>query len=136
MKVTSNAAKIAGRLRQRINRWDKAMRTGLRKIVTRVDKAQVDLLSGSNDAAPGSYKPVPNRTGTLMQGHFFEVRSASLAVAGNTTAYALPIHSGEMKTKQGLSYALPPRPFLDDAAAEADHLAIMATEIHRSAMAL
>ena len=136
MKVISNAGVIARRMRTRVQRWDQAMRRGLRKIVKAVDAKQVERLSGDKGAEPGSYSPVPNRRGNLMRGHFFAVKSSRLALAGNTTAYAAAVHSGNMTTRDGRRYSLRPRPFLDDAAAEVDAVGMMALEIDRGALAL
>jgi phage gpG-like protein len=135
MKVTSNARKIAKRLRARIRTWDDRVKDGLRRIVTKVDREQVKNLSGSNADAPGSY-PVPDRTGTLLRGHFSDVKSSRLALVGNTTEYALAIHSGNMTTKNGVQYALRPRPFLQDAADKVDAAEEMALALRQSVIAL
>ncbi|MBD3609377.1 MAG: hypothetical protein HUJ30_02405 [Gammaproteobacteria bacterium] len=120
MNVFSNAVQVAKRVGRIAKRWDLAALRGLRRIATKVDEKQVENLSGSNSAEPGSY-PVPNRTGNLMRGRFFKVPSPSLAFVGNTTVYAPVIHRE--------------REFLQDASDDVDATAEMQHEIRKVAMA-
>jgi len=119
MKAVSNAGKLARIYAKRAAGLSHALRTGLRNAAIAVDNKQVSLLSGGDGA--GDY-PIPVRTGNLMGGHFFAVRSSSLAVVGNTTSYAEAIHEGK-----GSSKVYGRRAFLDDAVE-----AVNVTEIVRN----
>lgn len=110
--VTTNALKLAQTFRRRIRALDAGLRKGLRNAAIQVDNAQVDLLRGGVN--PGDY-PIPVRSGNLLQGHFFDVKSDYLAVVGNTARYALPVHEG-----LGGHAVHGRRPFLDDAVERED----------------
>lgn len=118
MKVSSNVNQLAEKYRARARYMDELVAKVLRSSAAAIDRKQVEKLSGSGADEPGSY-PVPVRKGTLRGGNFFRVASG-FAVVGNTTAYAMAVHTGNRSTNQGVKYAVKPRPFLDEAAAEVD----------------
>ena len=126
--TSSNAKKVAGRWHKRKQRFTAALIAGLKRLAIAVDNAQVENLSGSG--GPGSY-PVRVDTGNLRGSHFFDVKDDKLAIVGNTAEYAHAIHSGEMKTRSGNLYAVPGRPFLDDAADSVNGVDVVGKELHR-----
>jgi hypothetical protein len=126
--VTSNADDLARRFGRRIGKLEQAIGRGLRKWAASVDNAQVNNLRGGS--APGDY-PVPVRSGNLLQGHYFVVRSHYLALVGNSASYALPIHEG-----RGSSHVYGRRPFLEDAVASVDGAAIVRAEMRAAVFAL
>ena len=97
-------------------------------MVVQVDRYQVENLRGSNAAESGDY-PVPSRTGHLLGTHFWDVKSETLAVVGNTAEYAVDIHEG-----LGSSAPHGRRPFLDDAAEATDAVEIMAVEVRKEVL--
>lgn len=126
MSIITNAAAIAARMQARARKLESAVTRGLRKIVTQVDREQIKRLGGSNALAPGAY-PVPARTGHLRRETFFEMRSDTLAVAGNSARYAATIHEGKFSSEK---YG--PRPFLTDAVLAVDAGEIMAVEVRKA----
>lgn len=120
MRITTNANKIARKFRRRAQRLSGTIAKLLLQAAVAIDAKQVDNLSGSNTAAPGSW-PVPNRTGNLMGSHFWEVRGSQLAVVGNTAGYAAKIHED--------------RPFLDRAVDDVNVLNLFARGIQREVLA-
>lgn len=117
MRADSNAAALARKYRERLQRMDAALRRGLYKAAAAVDREQQKNLSGSAGDPAGAY-PVPVRTGNLRRATFINVRGSRLAIVGNTAEYALAIHRN--------------RPFLDDAAAAVDAGEIMAIEVRKA----
>lgn len=130
--ITTNAKQLSAKWQARKAALDKAKREGLRNAAILVEREQIKNLSGNGEA--GSY-PVPVRTGNLRRGAFFDVAHSGFAVVGNTTAYAMPVHSGDLTTKDGLEYSVPARPFLDDAADAVDVVEVMAIPIRREVLA-
>lgn len=128
MNVRTNASQIAARFRRRAERLGGALKSGLRDAAAQIDRYQVENLRGSNAADPGDY-PVPARTGHLLGTHFWDVKSETLAIVGNTAEYAVDIHEG-----RGSSAEHGRRPFLDDAAEATDAVEIMAVEVRREAL--
>jgi hypothetical protein len=126
--ATTNAADIAKRFNRRIAKLEAAIKNGLRKWAITVDNAQVANLSGGS--ATGDY-PLPVRTGNLLQGHFFKVQRHYVALVGNKTSYALPVHEG-----RGSNIVHGRRPFLEDAAQSVDGGDIMRTEMRKAVFAL
>lgn len=122
----TNASQLAARFRRRAEKLGGALKAGLRTAVAQIDKYQVDNLKGHNAAKSGDY-PIPARTGHLLGAHFWDVKSETMAVVGNTAEYAVDIHEG-----RGSSAEHGRRPFLDDAADATDALDIMAVEVDRA----
>lgn len=118
MSITSNASSIANKWAKRRQALDRGALRGMRKAAVAVEREQVVNLSGSNSAEPGSYPPVPNRTGNLMRGAGSAVKSARSALVFNTTVYAAAVHEN--------------RPFLDDAAETAKPGAIYMNEVSKA----
>lgn len=127
MNVETNARTVAGGFRRMAVALDAALARGIRQATVAVDRAQVRNLSGTGRAEPGSY-PVPVRKGTLRGGHGWAVQGTEGQVF-NTTAYAESVHSGRMKTAQGIDYAVRPRAFLDDAVEQTDVEGIVVGEV-------
>lgn len=126
-KISSNAAKIAGRYRHYRNVLSERLADGLKRMVIAVDRLQVANLSGGG--AAGSY-PVPVRRGTLRRGTFWEAGD-DYAIAGNVAAHARAIHDGRMVTRDGREYAVRPREFLNDAVDKVDGLTMVSDSIHQ-----
>jgi hypothetical protein len=119
MKISGNMAQLAEKYRARARYMDELVTKVLRSAAAAIDRKQVENLSGSGADEPGSY-PVPVRKGTLRGGHGFAVTGRGEAAVFNTTAYAMAVHTGNRATNQGVKYAVRPRPFLDEAAAQVD----------------
>ena len=134
INVLTNAKQLAAKWRQRRVALSAAARKGRRNAAIAVDREQEKNLEGGT-SAPGSY-PVPVRTGNLRRGAFFDATHSTFAIVGNTAAYAMAIHSGDMTTKDGLNYSLKGRPFLDDAAEAVDVVELMAIPIRREVLAI
>lgn len=138
IRIGGNASSLAGRYRRRAQALHGALVKGLRRAASLVNRKQIENLSGSNSAAPGSY-PVPNRTGNLARGANWAVEPGLRDPQGyvfNTTEYARAIHTGEMETKQGAKFAIRPRPFLDDALDKVDVAGEMAGAFEKEVMAI
>lgn len=116
-------SKLAREFMARRRKLDAAMRRGLRDWAATVDRKQVDNLRSGVE--PGDY-PVPVRTGNLLGGHFFSVKSSHLAIVGNSTSYALAVHEG-----QGSNSVYGRRPSLEDAANDTDGVAIVQQRVQR-----
>lgn len=123
-----DAAAVAKKYRKRILALGDSQRKGLTQAAQLIDKEQVANLSGTG--GPGSY-PVPVRKGILRGGHGWAIRNDNNAAVFNTTGYAVPIHTGNMTTKEGLRYAVRPRPFLDDAANSVNVSEIVIAEVRK-----
>ena len=107
------------RFRQRVQGWDAALRAGLRRIATLVEREAMRNLSGPGGAnSPGHY-PVPRRTGFLARSMFSRVRGRTAEV-GNTAEYAPAIHNGFRAFGNPHAPYYGARPFLADAAQTVD----------------
>lgn len=137
IRIGGNASSLAGRYKRRAQALHGALVKGLRRAASLVNRKQIENLSGSNSAAPGSY-PVPNRTGNLMRGANWAVDPGvnPVGYVFNTAEYANAIHTGEMETRQGVRYAVRPRPFLDDAVNKVDVSAEIAAAFRQDVMAI
>lgn len=131
MKANSNAGAMALKYAKRAAELNAVIRSGIKKVAVAVDKEQVENLSGSGSDKPGSY-PVPVRKGTLRGGHGWAVQGVGRAAVFNTTEHAMAIHNGELTTRQGVRYAVRPRPFLDDAANKVDVVDMVAKETRKA----
>lgn len=118
MSITSNASSIANQWGKRRKALTAAALRGMRKAVSAVEREQVVNLSGSNSAAPGSYPPVPNRTGNLFRSAGSAVKSARSAIVFNSASYAAAVHKD--------------RPFLDDAVETAQPGVVYMAEVSRA----
>ena len=129
INVRTNASQLAAKFRQRAERLGGALKAGLRTVAAQIDRYQVENLRGADSADPGDY-PVPARTGHLLGTHFWDVKSETFAVVGNTAEYAVDIHEG-----RGSSAPHGRRPFLDDAAEAVDGVEIMVVELRKEVLA-
>lgn len=74
---------------------DKGLQIGLSHVAHKaINRRQINNLRGAASAAPGSYRPVPNRTGHLMRGAMAKMIGRHMAIVGNTSAYAGAVHNG------------------------------------------
>lgn len=129
-KVIDNAATIAKHFRRKVQAMRQAVRKGVRNAAIKINRKQIDFLSGNNNAAPGSY-PVPNRTGNLMRSAGWAIEPvAPIAYVFNTAGYAVDIHEGT-----GGSERYQRRPFIDDAAEQVAVIDVMSQPI-REALAV
>ena len=122
MNGVSNAGALARTYRARIQKWNGALRRGLRDIGVMVENEASRNLSGSGE--PGAY-PVPIRTGHLRRSMGMKVGDREVAVF-NSAEYANAIHRGFTpygNRNAKLSYT--GRPFLQDAADKIDAGAVM-----------
>lgn len=101
--MNGNFLKFANSARRVSRQIDNAARTALRNVLIKVNRGQVEKLSGSGESAPGEY-PVPIRTGHLRRSAGFTLYSSHKGAVFNTAAYAGAVH----KT----------RAFIDDPVAE------------------
>lgn len=111
--------------RGRADAFAPAVRQGLRRIMVGVHRAADAKLSGGG--AAWAY-PVPRRSGALARGMYSELRDGEAEI-GNIAPHAWAVHSGEhpfWKAPPAI-----PRPFLDDAAKEVDHMQILQDEMAR-----
>jgi hypothetical protein len=101
--MSSNFGRFASGALRVARQLDGVARKALRNVLIKVNRGQVEKLSGGGDAAPGDY-PVPIRTGHLRRSAGFELHSNHRGAVFNTAAYAGAIHKN--------------RTFIDDPVAE------------------
>lgn len=130
IRFTTNAGKIANRLREKLLFMDRAIPDGLQRAAIKINAEALKNLSGNHADAPGSF-PVPNRTGNLFRSQNWEMSpDRRSAFVFNAAPYAIEIHEGrDTSAKYGR------RPFLDDASNKIDMLAEMQMAIQRSLQA-
>lgn len=119
MRIVTNLDQIAAGYRGAAQGFPEALQRAFRRLATVVHRAADRNLSGPS--AVWSY-PVPRRTGDLARG-MASTASAFDAVIENTVPYAWAVHTGIHPR-----WPSPParaRPFLGDAAAQTDHIAIL-----------
>jgi hypothetical protein len=129
LKVITNLDDIAADYRGAAQGFPEALQRAFRRLATIVHRAADQRLSGPS--AAWSY-PVPRRTGDLARGMASNA-SAFDAVIENTVPYAWAVHTGIHP--RWPSPPARPRPFLADAAAQTDHVAILGEAVNEAAPA-
>lgn len=130
MSLWRHESELPANLRTRVAGWDAALRRGLRRIATLVERGAMRNLSGpGGNRAPGAY-PVPRRTGFLARSMYSTVRARSAEV-GNTAEYAAAVHNGFRAYGNPHAPYYGRRPYLEDAARDVDPLQELADALGR-----
>lgn len=117
MGITVDSGGASRELRQRAERFTAAVHKALQTLVIGINRLQVQNLSGSGAAKPGSY-PIPVRSGNLRRSAdwgFLDPQTAFVTAGGAHAPYGIQVHEG-----LGSSGRYGRRPFQDLAVKDTD----------------
>jgi hypothetical protein len=130
----SSPREVANVFAQRAARLDGALSRGIRRGIVATEQEASKLLSGSADAAPGTY-PVPVRRGTLRRGLGARQLTPASGMVFNRAAHARAIHEGFRPYGNPRAGRIDGRPFLSDAIEAADPTQYVVAELRQTVFA-